>query len=158
LTPPPTGERVALPETPWDAFQGRDHHPIDQETFFRIVGRDDLLRRYHSEAGAKKGLTVCGGTLVFGGLLFAAIATTLRYGGGAQPAIGCDGTNCPSASPRGPSPIWGLAIAGTGLVSLIVGRSLDPTPIDADEADRLARSYDQSLQARLGQAETASSK
>lgn len=160
LTPLPSSERSdrsersALPDTPWDACQGRDHHPIDEEAFFRIVGRDDLLGRYHRRAVVKKGLKIGGGTLIFGGLIFAAISTSLRFGG-AQPAVGCEGTDCSSASSRGPSPVWGLAIAGAGAVSLIVGHSLDPTPIDANEADSLARTYDQSLQRRLGFFETA---
>ncbi len=153
LTPLPTVERSPLPDTPWDAFQGRDHHPIDEEAFFRIVARDDLLRRYHHEALVKKSLTIGGGSLVFGGLVFAAIAATLRYGG-AQPAIGCDGPPCTGNRP-GPSPGWGLAIAGAGAVSLIVGHLLDPTPIDADQADSLARDYDRPLQSRLGLSETA---
>lgn len=153
LTPLTTAERSALPDTPWDAFQGRDHHPIDEEAFFRIVGRDDLLGRYHRTAIVKKGLTIGGGALIFGGLIFAAISTSLRFGG-AQPAIGCVGTDCSSASSRGPSPVWGLAIAGAGAVSLIVGQGVDPTPIDTEEADGLARSYDRSLQSRLGICET----
>ena len=153
LTPLPTAERSALPDTPWDAFQGRDHHPIDEEAFFRIVGRDDLLRRYHREALVKKSLTIGGGSLVFGGLVFAAITTALRYGG-AQPAIACEGSSCTSNHP-GPSPVWGLAIAGAGAVSLIVGHLLDPTPIDAEQADALARDYDRSLQSQLGLSETA---
>ena len=153
LTPLPTTERSALPDTPWDAFQGRDHRPIDEEAFFRIVGRDDLLRRYHRKAVVKKSLAIGGGTLVFSGLVFAAIATALRDGG-AQPAISCEGAPCTGNRP-GPSPVWGLAIAGAGAVSLIVGHLLDPTPIDADQADALARDYDRSLQSRLGLSETA---
>ena len=153
LTPLPTAERSVLPDNPWDAFQGRDHHPIDEEAFFRIVGRDDLLRRYHHQAVVKKTLSIGGGTLVFGGLLFAAITAALTFGG-AQPAIACEGPPC-SANRPGPSPIWGLTIAGAGVVSLIVGHSLDPAPIDADQADALARSYDQSLKSRLGISETA---
>jgi hypothetical protein len=42
------------------------------------------------------------------------------------------------------------------VVALIVGHFLDPTPIGADEADRLAHDYDQSLRRSLGMAETAS--
>src|SRR5450631_1211413 len=153
LTPLTTAERSALPDAPWDAFQGRDHHPIDEEAFFRIVGRDDLLGRYHRKAIVKKGLRIGGGALIFSGLIFAAISTSLRFGG-AQPAIGCVGTDCSSANSRGPSPVWGLAIAGAGAVSLIVGHGVAPTPIDTEEADGLARSYDRSLQSRLGICET----
>ena len=152
---PPSGERLdwMYAGGKWDAFRGPDHHPISEEAFFRIVGREDLLRRYHHETLVKKALTIGGGSLVFGGLLFAAITTTARYGG-AQPAISCEGPPCTGNRP-GPSPVWGLAIAGAGALSLIVGHLLDPTPIDADQADALARDYDRSLRSRVGLSETA---
>jgi hypothetical protein len=117
----------------WDAFQGRDHHPIDDEAFFRIVGREDLARRYHRAAVVKKSLTVGGGALVAGGLLFSFVQFWTEHG--AQPATEC-ASGC-SASSR-VSPAWGLAIAGTGLLSLLVGHAIDPTPIAAAEANRLA--------------------
>ncbi len=53
------------------------------------------------------------------------------------------------------SPDWGLAIAAAGVVGLIVGHYIDPTPVNAGEADALARDYDQSLKSRLGISETA---
>jgi hypothetical protein len=53
------------------------------------------------------------------------------------------------------SPGWGLAIAGAGLVGLVVGHYLNPTPINAGEADAIARDYDQLLKSRLGISETA---
>ena len=151
----PSGERPSwmYAEGKWDAFRGPDHHPIDEEAFFRIVGRNDLLRRYHHEAVVKKSLTIGGGSLVFGGLLFAAITSALRYGG-AQPAIVCEGGPCTANRP-GPSPVWGLAVAGAGVISVIAGHSLDPTPIDADQADALARDYDRSLRSRVGLSETS---
>ena len=40
-------------------------------------------------------------------------------------------------------------------MTIVVSHYLDPTPIDADEADRLARDYDQSLRSRLGLTDTA---
>jgi hypothetical protein len=45
---PPSGERPdwMYAEGKWDAFRGPDHHPITQEAFYRIVGREDLLFRY----------------------------------------------------------------------------------------------------------------
>ncbi len=138
----------------WDAFAGPDHHPIDEEAFFRIVGRDDLLRRYHRESTVKKSLTFGGGALIFGGLLFAAFATEPRYGG-AQPAIAArpppvpppiPGLRAPSGASPSPAPAWSRPSSAI---------FLDPTPIDADAADALARSYDRSLQSRLGISETA---
>jgi hypothetical protein len=137
----------------WDAFRGPDHHPIDQATFYRVVGREDLLARYQHEARIKKGVTIAGGALLLGGSIFAFIAEMAAPTGGvyACPAQGCYGIQ----SPQGVSPIWGLAIAGAGLVGLVVGHYLDPTPIDADEADALARDHDHSLRTRLGLTDTA---
>ena len=51
-----------------------DHHPIDQEAFFRIVGREDLLFRYQNRAAIKTAVKVSGGALILGGLVFAEIA------------------------------------------------------------------------------------
>lgn len=138
------------PDGKWDAFRGPDHHPISEEAFFRIVGRGDLLTRYRHEALVKNVLTGGGGLTVAGGLIFAWIdyvyrtqpSQTLYLGGNSPP-------------PRGVSPAWGFAIAGAGLVTIVVSHYLDPTPIDADEADRLARDYDQSLRSRLGLTDTA---
>ncbi len=50
----------------------------------------------------------------------------------------------------------GLAIAGAGMVAILVGHNLDPTPIDTDQADALARSYDASLHASFGISEAVS--
>ena len=137
----------------WDAFRGSDHHPISEEAFYRIVGRDDLRLRYHREAVVKKSLTIGGGTLVLGGLLFAAVAAALRYGG-AQPAISCPRAPAVPAT-AGPEPRLGSRNRRRRRPLLIVGHYLDPTPIDASEADLLARDYDRSLRSSLGISETA---
>jgi hypothetical protein len=125
-----------LPDGPWDAFQGADHHPIDDEAFFRIVGREDLLRRYQHKSIVKKSLTYGGGALLVGGLLFAGAVAALRGSGDQTLYLG-------SASPHspGPSPMWGLAVAGAGFAAVIAGHLLDPRPIDADTAEALARDY-----------------
>lgn len=133
----------------WDAFAGRDHHPIDEEAFFRIVGRDDLAQRYHRTAIIKQTLTSGGWLLVVGG----AIAATLAVMPGGQPAVEDPGNG---SSTRPFSPVWGLAAMGTGIVSIIVGHFLDPTPVGADEADALARDHDQSLRDRPWISQTAS--
>jgi hypothetical protein len=146
----------AWADAPWDAFQGHDHHPIDEETFFRIVGRDDLLQRHHRKALVKSSLTYGGGALIVGGLVFAALSALSRAHFGGQAAGACTTPDFCDPKPSGPSPYWGLGIAATGLVSIFVGHTITPTPIDADEADHLARDYDQSLRTSLGVSETAS--
>jgi hypothetical protein len=133
----------------WDAFTGSDHHPIDEAAFYRIVGRDDLLRRYQARVRIKTELGLGGGVLVMGGALFAMIAALERSSFGQPACIGC------VSAPAGPSPSWGLAIAGTGLATLLVRGFINPTPIDADEADRMARDHDRSLRDRLGLIDTA---
>ncbi len=137
----------------WDAFHGPDHHPIDQAAFYRIVGRDDLLTRYEHRARVKVGVSVGGGVLLLGGTLLATVAQMMRQ---SQGVVDCASPGCgPVSSSQGISPAWGLAVAGTGLVGLVVAHYLDPTPIGADEADRLARDYDQSLRSRLRLTDTA---
>jgi hypothetical protein len=156
---PPSGERPdwMYAEGRWDAFRGPDHHPISQETFYRIVGREDLLFRYQNRAAIKTAVTVSGGALILGGLIFAAIAdlennrNNLYYAS----AYPCPSPGCAPSDHSSVSPTWGLAIAGTGLVGLIVGHYLNPTPVNAGEADALARDYDQLLKSRLGISETA---
>jgi hypothetical protein len=153
----PDREGRALYSGRWDAFLGPDHHPIDQSAFYRIVGCDDLVGSYQHRARVKLGVSVGSGVLLAGGIIFATVAELMNHPVGAQPATGCPYPGCGElpASPQPVSPAWGLAIAGTGLVGLIVAHYLDPTPIDADEADRLARDYDRSLRDRLGVTETA---
>jgi hypothetical protein len=124
----------------WDAFQGRDHRPIDEEMFFRIVGRDDLVRRYDRKLAVKKTLTYSGGALLVGGLVFAGTVASLNATNNQNLYVG---SGPPSSSVM--SPVWGLAIAGAGLIAILVGHNLDPTPIDADQAGALARGYDRSL-------------
>ncbi|HXJ20287.1 MAG TPA: hypothetical protein VMT03_08640 [Polyangia bacterium] len=114
---------------------------MDEETLFRIAGREDLLRRYHREVVVKKSLMIGGGAAMAGGLLYAFIAD---FTGPSQNVSACPNNGCKSyPSPSGGlNPAWGLAAAGAGLVSLVVGHYLDPSPISAGEADRLAREYD----------------
>jgi hypothetical protein len=155
---PPSGERPdwMYAEGKWDAFRGPDHHPISQEAFYRIVGREDLLFRYQNRAAIKTAVTVSSGALVLGGLIFAAIADLPKGNAVYASAYPCPSSSaCSPSGQSGVSPGWGLAIAGAGLVGLIVGRYLDPTPINAGEADALARDYDQLLKSRLGISETA---
>jgi hypothetical protein len=135
----------------WDAFQGTDHHPIDEEMFFRIVGRDDLVRRYDHKSAVKKTLTYGGGALLVGGLVFAGTVASLNTNNNQNLYVG---GSSPSSSVM--SPVWGLAIAGAGLIAILVGHNLDPTPIDADQAGALARGYDRSLRPNSGISETAS--
>ena len=143
-------------EGKWDAFRGPDHHPIDEEAFFRIVGREDLLFRYQHKAAIKTAVTVAGGALILSGLVFAEIAHLQeRNGGYYADAYPCPSPGCSPSDHSGVSPGWGLAIAGAGVVGLIVGHYLNPTPINAGEADAIARDYDQLLKSRLGISETA---
>ena len=82
-TSPRSGERPDwMYAGKWDAFRGPDQHPISEEAFYRIVGRDDLLFRYQHKAAIKTALTVSGGALVLGGLIFAAIADLLKRSSG----------------------------------------------------------------------------
>jgi hypothetical protein len=153
----PSGERPSwlYADGKWDAFRGPDHHPISEEAFYRIVGREDLLFRYQHKAAIKTAMTVSGGALILGGLLFAGIADMENRNNLYPATAACPSPGCPPSDHSGVSPAWGLAIAGAGLLDLIVGRYLNPTPVNAGEADALARDFDQLLKSRLGISETA---
>jgi hypothetical protein len=153
-----SGERPSwlYAEGKWDAFRGPDHHPISEEAFYRIVGREDLLFRYQHKAAIKTAVTVAGGALILGSLIFAEIAHLQEQSGGyTASAYPCPSPGCSPSEHSSVSPRWGLAIAGAGVVGLIVGHYLNPTPVNAGEADALARDYDQLLKSRLGISETA---
>lgn len=155
---PPSGERPnwMYADGKWDAFRGPDHHPISQEAFYRIVGREDLLFRYQNKAAIKTAVTVSSGALTLGGLIFAAIAGLPRGNAVYAASSACPSSSaCSPSGQSGVSPGWGLAMAGAGLAGLIVGHYIDPTPINAGEADALARDYDHLLKSRLGISETA---
>jgi hypothetical protein len=154
---PPSGERPGwmYAEGKWDAFRGPDHHPISQEAFYRIVGREDLLFRYQHKSAIKTAVTVSSGALTLGGLIFAGVADLYKQRAVYPAASACPSPGCSPSAQSGVSPGWGLAIAGAGLVGLIVGHYIDPTPVNAGEADALARDYDRLLKSRLGISETA---
>ena len=140
--------RHPSPGSRWDAFQGADHHPIDDETFYRIVGRDDLIRRERQRALAKGTLTLGGWALIGGGSVLCVIS-----GLSADAQVRrADGTN-PSSFPV--LSVAGLAAIATGIASLIVSYNIAPVPIGAGEADALARDHDRALRDRLGISETA---
>jgi hypothetical protein len=140
--------RHPSPSSRWDAFQGADHHPIDDESFYRIVGRDDLIRRERQRALAKGTLTLGGWALIGGGTVLAVIS---GFSGDAQ-VQRADGTH-PSSFPV--LSVAGLCAIATGIASLIVSYNIAPVPIGAGEADALARDHDRALRDRLGISETA---
>jgi len=133
----------------WDAFHGRDHHPIDEEAFFRIVGGDDLATRYHRKAVVTRSLNISGGAAIAGGLIYSFFAFWYEHPVSGPSCLGC------TVQPTGPSPSWGLVAAGAGLASLVLGHTLSSSPIGAEEADRLARDHDEQLKASLGLSDVA---
>ena len=57
---PTSGERPSwmYAQGKWDAFRGADHHPISEEAFYRIVGRQDL-RDGHARVNAPESRRAC---------------------------------------------------------------------------------------------------
>lgn len=142
-----TVDRAAKPA--WDAFQGPDNRPIDERTFFRVVGREDLIRRYDHKLAVKSTLKVTGGIAIATGLTWSALTLLAhaRTGGSVSCNNPCtDGGTWPGWI----SPLPGLALAAVGLVPYLIGSAIDPTPIDAQEAGTLARQHDSQLKAALG--------
>jgi len=147
-----TVDRAARPA--WDVFQGPDNHPIDEKTFFRVVGREDLVRRYDHKLAVKRTLKVTGGIAIATGLTWSLVTLLSRPRWAAS-------NNCNNpCTDTGAWPGWidprlGLGLAAVGVVPYLIGAAIDPTPIDAQEASALARQYDRQLRARLGLSDLA---
>lgn len=99
----------------WDAFQGADHHPIDDETFYRIIGRDNLVRAERQRTAVKLTLTIRGWTLIGGGSRLSIIG---GFAGDAQ--IRRPDSMQPSSFPV-------LSVAGLAAIAAGIASSSSPT-------------------------------
>ncbi len=84
---------------------------LDDGAFFRMVGWEDLARRYRHRTIVKRGLEGGGEALIAGGLPFSFFATLSKIH---NTNVACE---APCSLDSGPSPVWGLAMAGARVSS-----------------------------------------
>jgi hypothetical protein len=125
----------------WEAFLLKDHHVIDQESFLRLAGRDDLARRQHRRTTLKTTLTGAGWALIASGSLYALWDLNCCVGG----ATGSSG-----ASRAETGATVGLVMAAVGFLTLSANSAISPEAVDASEATAVGAAYNRALGDRLG--------
>jgi hypothetical protein len=129
-------------------FQGKADQQIDALTFYRALGRDDLVAAYHQRRYAMYGGFIAGGV----GFATAALlnVTDLANYGACDRKMGAAADLC-QMNQRGslvPTIIaLGVAVAGTAVGTYFYR---NPQPVDEDTARSLAAAYNQRLRQVLG--------
>jgi len=128
---------VHVGEEGWRVNRGQYRESVARHDFFVTVGRPDLAAREGSRNGARNGLIwsgVCVG--VTGGVL---ILAGVSKGG------------------WDPSPGWGLATMGVGIVLFWIGSSIHGPEVTSGEVDAVVNRYNELLKAHIEE-ETGTSK
>ena len=111
-------------------FRGEDREPLPGASFYEVLGRPDLAAEYRRKASVRTIVMLTAIAPVIGGtILFVA--------------------NAAGAQSRGTYIVGGV-VAGVGVAGLIGAAAMDPEPVDATTARRLARDYNLELAERLG--------
>lgn len=135
---------------------GKSRRLLDDEEFYRMVERPDLVSRYQKRQWVRSGLMVVGGLAFVG-----ASATAIGILVGSRPCVsGGDGMGCLAEGLErlGNSSRIALVGGSVGLWLFLTGVLMNPQPIEPREARSLAGAFNKKLRARLGldQADSAS--
>jgi hypothetical protein len=150
--------------TGWsDPVQGLYGKTLDGDAFYLAVGRPDLAERYRDAAGTRKAVLVGGALATLASLVLFPIALSRLNGGNCYGLTGAELTACSNESSEARQAREDAASASfghwmiasgvalvAGSVALIAGGMIDPHPIAAPEARRLADAYDRQLLGSLG--------
>jgi hypothetical protein len=120
------------------AFLGKKGWPLQGAAFYFAVGREDLARRYNSTVSAKSVLTWGGATGALLGLLLVSSGDP-----GASNDFGGDRDSGDDSDALGATLLVG------GLASWIIGLVLEPHPVSAKQARKLAAQYNARLKKEL---------
>ncbi|MGQ0506986.1 MAG: hypothetical protein ACT4TC_16875 [Myxococcaceae bacterium] len=118
--------------------QGKYRRQVEIEDFFSIVGRDDLRDFYVGRSRLKTALTVAG-------IIATCAGGAMTVYGMVQPCQRQD-ANTFACLQRDKSLLYGgLGLGAAGLVSWIVGLSLNRNPVTLSEARKLADDHNRKL-------------
>jgi hypothetical protein len=120
----------------WEAFTLKDHHVIEQESFLRLAGRDDLARRQHRRTVLKTSLSVGGWSLLASGSVYALWNLTCCQAGALASS---------PASRAETGATVGLVMAAVGLLTLSANSVISGEAIDASEATAVGAAYNRAL-------------
>lgn len=139
--------------------QGKAGSPVDGETFYRLVGREDLAGQYRGNDRKRTTIRVVGVTIAIGVPLLA-LATAHQKNCGPEPSVNDPNFGTVSAAYSACSAsndqarltsylLAGLG-AGAGLaIAIVGGNSVAVHPVGAGEAQRLGEEYNKKLREQL---------
>jgi hypothetical protein len=135
---------------------GKHGRLLDDEEFYRMVERPDLVSRYQKRRWVRNGLMVVGGLTIVG-----ASAAAIGILASSRPCVsGGDGMGCLATGLErlGNSADIALIGGGVGLGLFLMGVLMNPQPIEPGEARGLAGGFNQRLRTKLKleQADSAS--
>jgi pyruvate/2-oxoglutarate dehydrogenase complex dihydrolipoamide acyltransferase (E2) component len=131
-------------------YQGKYRKPLEGAAFYEAVGRPDLEAAYLKRESTRTALMLVGLAGVVGGAIYTA---TSFHQAPPDPAAGPEVFQQQvEAAARAQSEAMrtGIFISLGGLVLGTVGLSIDPHPVTAPEARRLAEEHNQRLRQELG--------
>jgi hypothetical protein len=131
-------------------FQGKYRRPLEGAEFYRAVGRPDLEATYRERDGTRTLLLVAG----IGGVVAGALYTAANFNQ-PSPSVSLPPSQFQqqmdaSAQASRDAMTTGLVISGVGLLVALVGGTMDPNPVDALGARRLADEHNRRLRQELG--------
>ncbi|HSP78764.1 MAG TPA: hypothetical protein VLQ93_09560 [Myxococcaceae bacterium] len=140
-------------------YEGKYKKPLSGDSFYRKVGREDLVQAYGQKMNTKLLLGVVGGGAAAGGLLMATTSPIPKVEDCdffSPDFDACRQRNDQRHDERFATTLTGLGISTAGIGLLTVALLLDPHPVTASEARELADKYNKQLAAELGLSEDGS--
>jgi hypothetical protein len=131
-------------------YLGSEARPLDAETFFKVVGRNDYANYHRRRMALKRWIGIPGWVLLLGGTAVAVAGATGFPEGKciAQDAFGeCTDHEAGAA----PALLWsGVATGAIGLAAVIVAAFISPHPATAEQVYGLAAEHNRKLRHSLG--------
>lgn len=127
---------------------GKYRRLLEDEEFYRMVERPDLVSRYQKRRWVRNGLMVVGGLTIVG-----ASAAAIGVLVDSRPCVSHgDGMGCLASGLERFGNSTGIALigGGVGLGLLLTGVLIEPQPIEPGEARSLAGGFNQKLRTKLG--------
>lgn len=132
-------------------YQGRYRKQVDEDDFYREVGRNDLAATYRTRRAVRWGLMGAGGAILLGGAVYAFSSSSSTGECSAKPGDPNFREVCIDRPSRSMRREVGTAMVVVPLaIGLFAGGVfLNPRPVEPDELRRLADEYNVALRRRL---------
>jgi hypothetical protein len=140
-------------------YEGKFKKPLQGDTFYKKVGREDLVRAYQDKMGVKTAVAIVGGAAAVGGGILSVVSLNGLFARGEDcDFFSYDYNACKARNEQrqDASTAWflaGLGISTVGLSTAVVALAINPHPVTPSEARELADGYNKKLKSDLGLSE-----